>query len=191
MLVDRIIGAFTFRKGVYAEVENDTTFTTTAWILVVAVAFLNQLGSTASSGLIDWLLGAIVGTVLSILGFVAAIAVINWVARTVFDADVTFDELVRTLGLAHVWNVVGILGVLAAISGALDCLLAPVRVIAVLLLIAAWLIAAKEALDLEWGPTIVSVFLGWLALVVVSIFVTGLVLGLLGLGAVAMGGIGS
>jgi len=28
MLTERIIGAFTFRKGVYAEVEGDTTFTT-------------------------------------------------------------------------------------------------------------------------------------------------------------------
>jgi hypothetical protein len=39
--------------------------------------------------------------------------------------------------------------------------------------------------------TIVTVFLGWVALVVVTIFITGLVLGLLGLGAVALGGIGS
>ena len=48
MLINRIIGAFTFRKGVYAEVEEDTSFTTTAWILVAVVAFLNQLGSAAS-----------------------------------------------------------------------------------------------------------------------------------------------
>jgi hypothetical protein len=30
MLTERIIGAFTFRKGVYADVEQDTSFTTTA-----------------------------------------------------------------------------------------------------------------------------------------------------------------
>ena len=29
MLINRIIGAFTFRKGVYAEVEHDPSFTTT------------------------------------------------------------------------------------------------------------------------------------------------------------------
>ena len=52
MLVNRIIGAFTFRKGVYAEVEKDTSFTTTAWILVVVASFLNQLGLFASSDLI-------------------------------------------------------------------------------------------------------------------------------------------
>jgi hypothetical protein len=189
MLVDRIIGAFTFRKGVYAEVEKDTTFTTTAWILVAVVAFLNQLGSNATSGLIDWLLGAIVGALFSILGFAVGALVINWVGRAVFHAEVSFDELVRTLGLAYVWNVVGVIGILAAISDTLSCLLAPVMIIAVLLMIIAWFIAAKEALDLEWLQTIVTVFLGWVALVIVGIVVSGLVLGLLGLGAAAMGGL--
>ena len=35
MLTQRIIGALTFQRGVYAEVEADKTFTATAWILVV------------------------------------------------------------------------------------------------------------------------------------------------------------
>jgi len=189
MLVNRIVGAFTFRKGVYAEVEQDTTFTTTTWILVAVVAFLNQLGSTASADLVTWLLGAIVGTIFAILGFAVGALVINWVGRAVFHADVSFDELVRTLGLAYVWNVIGVLGVLSAISGALSCLLAPVMIIAVLLMIVAWFIAAKEALDLEWVQTIAAVILGWLALVVITIVIGGLVLGVLGLGAAAVGGI--
>jgi hypothetical protein len=58
---------------------------------------------------------------------------------------------------------------LAAISGALSCLLAPVMIIAVVLMMTAWFIAAKEALDLEWLQTIVTVFLGRVALVVVGI----------------------
>ena len=43
MLMNRIIGAFTFRRGVYAEVEKDQAFTTTAWILVIVVAFSAHL----------------------------------------------------------------------------------------------------------------------------------------------------
>jgi len=189
MLVNRIIGAFTFRKGVYAEVENDTAFTTTAWLLVAVVAFLNQLGTAASSNLVNWLLGAVVGTIFAILGFAVGALVINWVGRAVFHAEVSFEELVRTLGLAYVWNVVGVFGVLAAISQALSCILAPIMVIAVLLMIAAWFIAAKEALDLEWLQTIVTVFLGWVALLVVSLVIGGLVLGAFGLGAAVAGGL--
>jgi hypothetical protein len=187
MLVNRIIGAFTFRKGVYAEVEKDTTFTTTAWILVAVVAVLNQLGSYASGNLVNWLLGAIGGTIFAVIGFAVAALVINWVGRTVFNAEVTFEELVRTLGLAYVWNVIGVFGVLGAISEALSCVVAPVMFIAWLLMVIAWFVAAKEALDLEWVQTIVTVILGWIALVVVMA-VAGVVLGLLGLGAAAVGG---
>jgi hypothetical protein len=188
MLIDRIIGAFTFRKGVYAEVEKDTTFTTTAWILVAVVAFLNQFGSYASGNLGNWLIGAVVGTIVVVIGFAVAALVINWVGRAVFHADVSFHELVRTLGLAYVWNVIGVLGVLALLGEGLSCVLAPVMFIAWILTMIAWLVAAKEALDLEWLQTIVTVFLGWLVLVVITLVIGGLVLGLFGLGAAALGG---
>ena len=187
MLTDRIIGAFTFRSGVYKEVEEDTTFTTTAWLLVIVIGFLNQLGSHASRNLINWLGGAVVGTVMVIIGFAVGAFIVNWVGRTVFKAEVTFDELVRTLGLAYVWNIVGVVGILAALSPALDCLLTPVTVIAWIAGLIAWLVAAKEALDLEWVQTIVTVFLGWVVMAIITIVVGGFVLGLLGLGAAAVG----
>lgn len=188
MLTNRIIGAFSFRREVYAEVEKDATFTTTAWLLVIVVAFLNQLGSRASGNLVNWLIGAVVGTIFAVVGFAVAALVINWVGRALFNADVTFEEMVRTLGLAYVWNVIGVISALAAFSEALSCLLAPVMIITVILLVASWFVAAKEALDLDWVQTIVTVLLGWIALVAITI-VAGVVLGLLGLGAAVMGGL--
>ena len=189
MLVNRIIGTFTFRKGVYAEVEKDPSFTTTAWILVAVVAFLNRLDSFIDSS--DWLiltiLGVIVTTVFAVLGFALGILVINWVGRAIFKANVSFDELVRTMGLAYVWQVIGILGILAALSEVLSFVLVPVQFIAWILMIVAWFMAAKEALDLEWLPTIVTVLLGGLAQFLISTFITGLALGLFELGAAAIG----
>jgi hypothetical protein len=187
MLMERIIGAFTFRKEVYAEVEKDTSFTTTAWILVVVVAFLNQLGANASGNLVRWLVGTVAGTIVAVVAFAVGALVINWVGRAVFNADVTFEELVRTLGLAYVWQVVGIIGVVTAISGALACVLAPVLFIAWVLMMIAWFLATKEALDLEWVQTIVTVVIGWIVYIAISV-VAGIVLGLLGLGAGAVGG---
>ena len=188
MLTDRIIAAFTFRREVYKEVEQDTTFTQTAWLLVVVVAFLSQLGSSASGNLVNWVIGAVVGTIFAVIGFAVGAFVINWVGRTVFSADVTFEELVRTLGLAYVWNIVGVIGVLAGFSDALACLLAPVTFIAAILGLISWFVAAKEALDLEWVQTIVTVILGWIALFVVTL-IAGVVLGMLGLGVAAVGGL--
>ena len=135
----------------------------------------------------DWLFGAIVGTIFAILGFAVGVLVINWVGRVVFKADVSFNELVRTLGLAYVWQVVGVLGILAAFSEALSCVVGPVQIIAMILMIIAWFIAAKEALDLEWVQTIVTVILGWLAQFVITTFITGLALGLLELGGCSDG----
>lgn len=187
MLTQRIIGAFTFRKGVYKEVELDTTFTTTAWILVVVVAFLSQLGSFAQGNIPKWFGAAILGTIGAVIGFAVAAAIISWVGRAVYDADVSFDELVRTLGLAYVWRAVGVLGILGALIGFLNCLLVPVYVIVWILSLVAWFIAAKEALDLDWTQTIITVVLGWFALLIIMI-VTGVILTALGLTASFIGG---
>ena len=54
------------------------------------------------------------------------------------------------------------------------------------LMVVAWFMAAKEALDLEWVETVVAVLLGGLALAAIMV-VAGVVLGLLGLGAAAAG----
>jgi hypothetical protein len=129
-----------------------------------------------------------VATIFAVIGFAVGAFIINWVGRTVFHADVTFEELVRTLGLAYVWNVVGVLGVLGGLSSALACLLAPVQLAAWILGLISWFVAAKEALDLEWVQTIVTVILGWLALFVIMLVATA-VLGLLGLTAAALGGL--
>ena len=187
MTWNRIIGAFTFRKGVYSEVEHDTSFTTTAWLIVAIVAFLNQLGSFAKVDLLGWFLGAVVGTIFAVVGFAVAAAIISWVGKAVFHAEVSFDEVVRTLGLAYVWNVIGVLGILGLVP-ALACILTPVIFIAGILGLVAWFIAAKEALDLEWLQTIITVFLGWIALMIITAL-AGIVLGLLGFGAAAVGGL--
>jgi hypothetical protein len=189
MLTKRIMGAFTLRKSVYAEVEQDTSFTTTAWILVVVVAFLSQLGSFASSSEpLGWLIGAIVGTILAITGFVVGALVINWAGRIIFKADVRFNELVRTLGLAYVWQVVGILGIPIAFFDVFSGELYMIEVLATVMLIISWLVAAKEALDLGWLQTGFTVLLGWIAQFLITTFITAFVLGLLGLVADALGG---
>jgi hypothetical protein len=162
MLVERIIGAITFRRDVYADVERDTSFTAMAWLLVAVVAFLNQLGTYASTNVLKWLGSAMVGTAWAVIAFGVAAYIMNWLGRTLFQADVTFEEMVRTLGLAYVWKIVGVVGILAGLTDALSCLLAPALVIGWVMLVISWFVAAKEALDLDLEQTIVTVALGWL-----------------------------
>jgi hypothetical protein len=188
-MLDRIIGAFTFRKGVYAEVERDQGFTTTAWLLVVVVAFLQQFGGLTSQlgdiSFVKWVFGIAAGTVFTVLGFAVAALVISWVGKTVFNAEVDFGEMVRTLGLANVWNALGIFKIVNAF-GFLACLLSPLSLAIAILTFAAWLVAAREALDLEWLQTIVTIVIGWLVIGLFTI-ITGLVLTAIGLAAGVFG----
>jgi len=186
MLTERIIGALTFRRGVYAEVEADKTFTTTAWFLVVIFALLNQLGSHASQSSFNWLVSAGIGLLTALAGFAVAAAVINWVGRGRFGSEVTFDKLVRTMGLASIWTVVGFLGIIAAFSTALSHILGPVIVISWVALVVAWFVAVHEALDLTWGKTIITVIIGFIPWAVIM-SLTGVVLSLLGLTANGFG----
>lgn len=181
MLTERLIGAFTFRKGVYKDVEHDTTFTGTAWLIVAVVALLSALG--ASGFREAWFLATLIGTVANVIGFAIAAFVVAWVGQSFFDADVNFEEMVRTLGLAYVWRAIGVLGILGSF---INCILAPALIVAVILGIVAWFVAAKEALDLEWLQTIVTVILGWLIIIAFA-FISSLILTALGVGAVTVG----
>ena len=155
---------------------------------MVVIAFLNQLGSLRFDNFVGSLIGVVIGTVFAVIGFAVACFVIQAVGRALFKADVTFEEMVRTLGLAYVWNVIGLVGILGAISPALTCVLTPVTVIAAILLVVSWFIAAKEALDLEWVQTIITVVVGWVALMIVMA-IAGAILGVLGVAAAGVGGL--
>jgi hypothetical protein len=178
MLANRIIGAFLFRKQVYADVEKDASFTSTAWIIVVVVTFLAQLGARAHPKPTTWLVGALLGTLISLVAFALGVWIINLVGKYAFHADVNFNELLRTLGLAYVWNILGVFNA-ASIWFRLLCL--PLFILGWILGLAAWFLAAKEALDLGWPRTILSVLLGWLLLVVAQV-ITGWILAILGFG---------
>ena len=92
----------------------------------------------------------------------------------------TFEELVRTLGLAYVWKVIGFIGIIALAAPGLACVTGPISFLAGLAGLVAWFIAAKEALDMEWPQTIGTVIIGWVVMTIVMA-IAGVFLGLMGL----------
>ncbi|MCD6356494.1 MAG: hypothetical protein J7L66_04325 [Anaerolineaceae bacterium] len=188
-MMDRFIKVFSFKNEVYKEVEEDTSFTQTAWMIVAVVAFLSQLGSNASLVHVEgasWMVGTFVGTIFAVLGFAFGCFVISWAGKTFFNADVTFEEMVRTLGLAYIWNIIGFLGIVGAILPGLVCVVGPIGFIAAVAGFVSWLIAAKEALDLEWPQTIGAVVIGWVASFFISL-IAGAILGVFGLAGAGVG----
>jgi hypothetical protein len=192
--MNRIIGALTFKRQVYADVEKDSSFTSTAWIIVAVFAFLNQVGTvasgTASGGnFVTWLIAGLIGGVVGVAAFAIGVFVIAWVGKALFKADVTFDELVRTLGLASVWNVVGVVGVLTAFVPLLACILFPLTCAGAIAGLVSWFIGAQEALDLDTGQTAVTVILGWMATFFVAAIIGGIVFGIFGLASGSASGL--
>jgi hypothetical protein len=183
----RIMGALTFRQGVYESVEKDPTFSSTAWTIVAVVAFLSQLGSqgaglraafdagTGAFSVVAWIVLTIVGTVIALIAFAVYCAVVAWVGRMLFKAPATFDEMVRTLGLANIWNIFGVLGILGVLVPGLLCIASPVFFIAFILALVAGVLAAKAALDLDWGPAIITIVIGG----VISFVISGLIGGVI------------
>jgi hypothetical protein len=188
-MMDRFMKVFTFKSEVYKEVEDDASFTQMAWMIVAVVAFLSQLGSNASLVHIEgasWIVGTFTGTIFAVLGFAVGCFVISWAGKTFFNAEVTFEELVRTLGLAYVWNVIGFLGIIGAVSPGLACAVGPLSLVAGIAGLVSWFIAAKEALDLEWPQTIGTVVIGWIASFFISL-IAGAILGVFGLAGAGIG----
>jgi hypothetical protein len=185
-MMDRIIGALTFRKGVYAEVENDTTFTPTAWLIVFVANLLGQLGANAGDGSINFV-EVIVAAIFAVISFAAFSWVVVFVARSMFKADVDFNQVVRAVGLASVWQTVGFLAILGLIGTALTCIVAPVLLLGWILWVAAALIAVREALDLEWGNTVIVLIVAVIAYIVVAV-ILGLIAAAIGISASLIGG---
>jgi len=185
-MIERIIAAVTFRSGVYKEVEHDESFTSSAWIIVAVAAVLNSFGNNAQLmrvSFVSWFTGSILRAVFSVGAFALSCFVIDWLSKALFNADTSFDELVRTLGLAYVWNAIGFLAIVSAISPALRCGTGLFEFAGGIAGLVAWVIAAKEALDLEWGETILTIVVGWVVQSVI-VWIAGLILSRFGLGVV-------
>ena len=170
MLADRIIGAFTFKKGLYKEVANDTSFTSSAWLIVLVISVLNQLGgrsATIHKSFFGWLIGAVILGAIGVGAFAVSAYLLALLAKSLFNAKVEFEQVVRAMGLAYVWNVIGFIGIVAVITPLLVCLLSPVTILAGLAGLVASLIAIKESTGMDWAGTVVTVIIAFLVTLVI------------------------
>ena len=72
------------------------------------------------------------------------------------------------------------MGILGILGGFISCLLTPVMVIGFILLAVSWFIAVKEAVDLELVPTIVTVVIGWVVILLFQFITSWIVAALIG-----------
>lgn len=169
--LQRLIGAAALDTAIYEEVEADPGATTQAFVVVV--------GSSLAAGI------GLLGTGSQSLGAVAffsVLALLSWAAwavvtfeigtRLLPDADTRSDvgELLRTLGFASAPGLLRVLGVLPGV-------MMPVFVGTALWMLAAMVVAVRQALDYRsTGRAIGVCVVGW-ALSLAMAIVLGVVFG--------------
>jgi hypothetical protein len=182
--MDKIIGALTFKSGVYAQAKKDAGFTPASWGIVVVSALLGGLGSNTSlvraGRIVPWLLGVIGTTVFTLLGFILACALVAALAKAVFDRSEKLAGLQRAFGLARVWVAFTAVGLLTVLSPTLAGFTGLIGLIAIALWLFAWGMAIREVFGLDWLQSISLVAVGLIVMVAVAVIANTL-LGAFGL----------
>lgn len=171
MPIDKMIRAAMLDASVYEELERDTNATNQAFLVVFVVSFISALGSAIANiarpgQAITLLIGA---TVAAIIGWVIWSFVTYWVGTSLFGGTATPGELLRTIGFAYTPNILGFfvfipcLGPLIALAGSIWSLVAGV-------------VAVRQALDFDLGKAVITVIIGWVAVVILT-FVFALFMG--------------
>jgi hypothetical protein len=182
--MDKIIGALTFKSGVYTQVKKDAGFTSASWGIVVVSALLGGLGSNTSlvraGRIVPWLLGVIGTTVFTLLGFILACALVAALAKAVFDRSEKLAGLQRAFGLARVWVAFTAVGLLTVLSPTLAGFTGLIGLIAIGLWLFAWGMSVREIFGLDWVQSISLVTVGLIVMVAVAVIANTL-LGAFGL----------
>lgn len=160
---ERVVGVMRLRAATFEEVEHDTGATSQAAI-VVLVATIAQRLSLYDLG-VRWLLGSIVAALVAWL--IAALVLFFIGTRVLPGKNTSADvgQLLRTVGFAQAPGIFGILGVLPLLGGLIGLLV-------FLWVLAATVIAVRQALDYDDTLRAVIVCLlaavAWVAIVMVA-----------------------
>lgn len=165
LLFKRIMRAALLDREFYKEVEADSSLNQEALMIVVAVSVISGIGSFFA-GLIAGKPGAaflalFVNSAIGIANYYVWAYVTHFIGTNLFDGDADPGELLRVLGYASAPRLLGLLGFipcigwLIAIAGAIWALVAGFY-------------GVREALDLDTTETLITVGLGWLAVVIIS-----------------------
>lgn len=153
-MTERMRGAALLDVPTYEEVEHDTTATGQAAGVVGLVAVASAIGSIGHGGLTMG--GSIVW---AFVGWLVWSGLCYLIGTRLFDGQATWGEVLRTVGFAQTPALltaiafIPLLGVL-------------VRLVVFFWLLAAVVVALRQALDISTGKAIVTGVIGWFVMVI-------------------------
>lgn len=156
-MTQRVIGALALDAAIYEEVEADPAATAQALWIVVLSSVAAGIGSRGLGG--TTLPAVVFITIVSLLLWAAwALLVFQIGVRVLPEAGTRSDvgELLRTIGFSAAPGLLRVLGIMSAAT-------IPVFVVTALWMLAAMIVAVRQALDYRsTGRAIAVCVLGWL-----------------------------
>ena len=166
-MLDRIIGVFRLHVPTFEEIEHDTTATGQAAGVVALAAICSGIGGAVGANLAGD--GAGASFLATVFSAFAGWFIWSWltlvIGTSVFDGRADLGEMLRVLGFAYAPQMLALIPCLGAFVGGIWSLMAG-------------FIAVRQGLDLDNTKAFLTVIVGFIVYVVLSIvmgiFVGGL-----------------
>jgi hypothetical protein len=167
-VADRMMRAAQGQVALYEEVEHDPSATTQALTVVIIVGIASGIGQGLSQILSGHPGAAVAGLISGVLGGIIGWAVFAgvtyFIGTKLFNADATWEEVLRTLGYSEAPNVLQILAFIPILGGL-------IAVVAGFWSLYLAFVAIRSALDITSGQTIATILLS----IIPALIVIGLV----------------
>lgn len=165
-MIDQLMGVITLKAPTYRQIADDKSLTTTAAIIVIVSIVVGSFfqglvqiaptGTSSSISIVGAIVGAIVGLIIGVIGWVVGAWILAYVAKTFFQGKTDTGEMLRVTGYVHVFNLVGILTILGAITPALLCIAGLVGFVAAILRLIGYVIGVREAAEFSTVNAIIT-----------------------------------
>ncbi len=181
-MIKRIMRAVMLDREFYKEAEADTSLNQEALKIVIIVSVVAGIGSFISSVMAQnfgrAIIALIVTSGLGVANYYIWAYVTHFIGTNMFKGEADPGELLRVLGYASAPRLLALLGFIPCI-GWLISLAGSIWALV------AGFFGVREALDLDTTETLVTVVLGWLAILIITAIVTSVIgIGTAGVGAV-------
>ncbi len=181
-MIKRITRAVMLDREFYKEAEADTSLNREALMIVVVVSVVGAIGTFFSSLMAQnfgrALLAFFVSAGVGVANYYIWSYVTYFIGTNMFKGEADPGELLRVLGYASAPRLLSLLGFIPCV-GWLISLAGGIWALV------AGFFGVQEALDLDTTETLVTVVLGWVAILIITAVVTGI----FGLGAAGAGAV--
>ncbi len=165
-MIDQLMGVITLKASTYRQIADDKNLTMTAAIVVVVSTLVagffqglvqvNPGGTSSTISVVAAIVAAIVSVIVGVIGWAVGAWILAFVAKSFFQGKTDTSEMLRVTGYVHVFNLVGILTILGAITPALLCIAGLIGFVAAILRLIGYVIGVREAAEFSTTNAIIT-----------------------------------